>query len=164
MNALLTVLKKELTDAFRDRRMVMVAFVVMPLVFPLIFAGLGTLGAKKQTEKLENALELPVIGADNAPNLVALTHYFLPDLTYDSTEGSATFITSGVGTGQEVGVGAHRRSGGRHCQQVGHSLGNGHRGAQRHLVLVGSVYDCLERFNHDAFEAVVDFRFSPEET
>ena len=71
MNALLTVLKKELTDAFRDRRMVMVAFVVMPLVFPLIFAGLGTLGAKKQTEKLENALELPVIGAANAPNLVA---------------------------------------------------------------------------------------------
>ncbi|MFT3713231.1 MAG: carboxypeptidase regulatory-like domain-containing protein [Archangium sp.] len=39
----------------------------------------------------------------NAPNLVALTHYFLPDLTYDSTEGSAAFITSGVGTGQEVG-------------------------------------------------------------
>ena len=71
MNALLTVLKKELTDAFRDRRMVMVAFVVMPLVFPLIFAGLGTLGAKKQTEKLESVLELPVIGAEHAPNLVA---------------------------------------------------------------------------------------------
>jgi sodium transport system permease protein len=71
MSALLTVLKKELTDAFRDRRMVMVAFVVMPLVFPLIFAGLGTLGAKKQTEKLENMLELPVIGADRAPNLIA---------------------------------------------------------------------------------------------
>jgi len=71
MNALLTVLKKELTDAFRDRRMVMVAFVVMPLVFPLIFAGLGTLGAKKQTEKLESVLELPVVGAEHAPNLVA---------------------------------------------------------------------------------------------
>ena len=71
MNALLTVLKKELTDAFRDRRMVMVAFVVMPLVFPLIFAGLGTLGAKKQTEKLESVLELPVVGAAHAPNLVA---------------------------------------------------------------------------------------------
>ena len=71
MSALMTVFRKELLDAFRDRRMVMVAFVVMPLAFPLIFAGLGTLGARKQTEKLESTLKLPVDGSERAPNLMA---------------------------------------------------------------------------------------------
>ena len=71
MSAWWIVLRKELTDAFRDRRMVMVAFVLMPLAVPLLLAGLGSVGTKRQTEKLEKTLELPVIGAEQAPNLVA---------------------------------------------------------------------------------------------
>jgi sodium transport system permease protein len=65
------VLRKELTDAFRDRRMVFVALVVMPLAIPLILAAMSSLGAKRQVEQLESTLDLPVIGAANAPNLVA---------------------------------------------------------------------------------------------
>jgi sodium transport system permease protein len=65
------VLKKELLDAFRDRRMVVVALVVMPLAVPLILAGMSALGTQRQVEKLESTLELPVIGAEHAPNLVA---------------------------------------------------------------------------------------------
>jgi sodium transport system permease protein len=65
------VLRKELVDAFRDRRMVAVALVVMPLAVPLILAGMSSLGAKRQVEQLEGTLELPVIGAEHAPNLVA---------------------------------------------------------------------------------------------
>jgi len=65
------VLRKELTDAFRDRRMVLVALVVMPLAVPLILAAMSALGAKRQAEQLEGTLELPVIGAEHAPNLVA---------------------------------------------------------------------------------------------
>jgi sodium transport system permease protein len=65
------VLRKELLDAFRDRRMVVVALVVMPLAVPLILAGMSALGTQRQVEKLESTLELPVIGAENAPNLVA---------------------------------------------------------------------------------------------
>jgi sodium transport system permease protein len=65
------VLRKELVDAFRDRRMVFVALVVMPLAVPLILAGMSSLGAKRQLEQLEGALELPVMGAGYAPNLVA---------------------------------------------------------------------------------------------
>jgi len=65
------VLRKELTDAFRDRRMVLVALVVMPLAVPLILAGMSALGAKRQAEQLEGTLELPVIGAEHAPNLLA---------------------------------------------------------------------------------------------
>jgi len=65
------VLRKELLDAFRDRRMVVVALVVMPLAVPLILAGMSALGTQRQVEKLESTLELPVIGAGHAPNLVA---------------------------------------------------------------------------------------------
>ncbi|MBL8273888.1 MAG: ABC transporter permease, partial [Xanthomonadales bacterium] len=71
MSTVWTVFRKELTDAFRDRRMVMVAFVIMPIAFPLIFAGMGAIGAKKISEKLESTLKLPVEGAERAPNLMA---------------------------------------------------------------------------------------------
>jgi len=71
MSAWWIVMRKELLDAFRDRRMVMVAFIVMPLAVPLLLAGLSSIGTKRQVEKLEKTLELPVIGAEQAPNLVA---------------------------------------------------------------------------------------------
>jgi sodium transport system permease protein len=64
------VLRKELTDAFRDWRMVVLAFVVMPLAVPAVLAGVGSFGVRKQAAKLEGPLELPVIGAERAPNLV----------------------------------------------------------------------------------------------
>jgi sodium transport system permease protein len=70
MNALWTVLRKELLDAFRDRRMVLVALVVMPLAVPLLLAASGSLGARQQAEQLEGTLDLPVIGAEHAPNLM----------------------------------------------------------------------------------------------
>jgi len=66
-----TVMRKELLDAFRDRRMVLIALVVMPLAVPLIIAGMGSIGSKRQAEKREGTLELPVIGAEHAPNLLA---------------------------------------------------------------------------------------------
>jgi len=71
MSAWWTVMRKELVDAFRDRRTVMIAFLLMPVAVPLLIAGLGSIGAKRQAEKLEKTLELPVIGAEHAPNLVA---------------------------------------------------------------------------------------------
>jgi sodium transport system permease protein len=71
MKALWTVLRKELIDAFRDRRMVLVAFVVMPIAVPLVLAGTSTLGMRKQAAQLESTLELPVLGAEHAPNLLA---------------------------------------------------------------------------------------------
>ena len=71
MSAWWTVMRKELLDAFRDRRTVMMALVLMPVAVPLLIAGLGSIGAKRQAEKLEKTLELPVVGAGHAPNLVA---------------------------------------------------------------------------------------------
>ncbi len=71
MSAWWIVLRKELLDALRDRRMVLVSFVIMPLAVPLILAGMSAIGARKQVEKLEATLELPVDGAERAPNLMA---------------------------------------------------------------------------------------------
>ena len=48
MRALWVVLRKELLDAFRDRRMVAVAFLVMPLAVPLVLACTAALGPRKQ--------------------------------------------------------------------------------------------------------------------
>lgn len=70
MRATWIVMRKELLDAFRDRRMVVVAFLVMPLAVPLLLAGISALGTKRQTEQLERTLELPVAGIDRAPNLL----------------------------------------------------------------------------------------------
>jgi sodium transport system permease protein len=70
MSALWTIFRKELLDAFRDRRIVLVAFVIMPLAIPLVFAGMSAVGARKQVQQLEGELELPVVGAAVAPNLV----------------------------------------------------------------------------------------------
>jgi sodium transport system permease protein len=70
MRSLWVVLRKELLDAFRDRRMVLVAFLAMPLAVPLVLAGTTALGARKQAEQLRGTLDLPVIGAQHAPNLL----------------------------------------------------------------------------------------------
>ena len=67
MSACWVVLRKELLDAFRDRRMVIVALVVMPLAVPLILAGMSALGMKRQVEKLEEVVESIVIGQDWPP-------------------------------------------------------------------------------------------------
>ena len=71
MSAWWIVLRKELLDAFRDRRMVVTALVIMPLAVPLLIAGMSSIGMKRQEEKLAGVLELPVIGREHAPNLVA---------------------------------------------------------------------------------------------
>jgi len=71
MRELWIVMHKELVDAFRDRRMVLMAFLVMPLAVPSLLAGMSAVGIRKQLQKLEATLELPVIGAERAPNLMA---------------------------------------------------------------------------------------------
>ena len=70
MRPLWTVFRKELADALRDRRMLLVSFIVMPLAVPLILAGVSAAESSRRTEQLEGTLELPVVGIDRAPNLV----------------------------------------------------------------------------------------------
>jgi len=69
-SALMTVARKELLDLFRDRRTVMLGLLLMPILFPALILGIGSLAEKRARTQLESTLALPVIGAAHAPNLV----------------------------------------------------------------------------------------------
>ena len=70
-NPLLTVMAKELTDLFRDRRTMMISLLMGPLLMPALILGIGKLASNRITTQLEKPLEVPVVGAERAPNLVA---------------------------------------------------------------------------------------------
>ena len=71
MSTLFTVWKKELTDAVRDRKAVALAVLMGPLLMPLLVIGMSTLVKNRITGQMEKPLAVPVVGASNAPNLVA---------------------------------------------------------------------------------------------
>jgi sodium transport system permease protein len=69
--AVITVMLKELRDLFRDKRTVRIALLMGPLLTPLMILGLLYMTEKRVSSQLETPLELPVVGAQYAPNLVA---------------------------------------------------------------------------------------------
>ncbi|HRQ66590.1 MAG TPA: ABC transporter permease, partial [Xanthomonadaceae bacterium] len=71
MKTVWTVMVKELLDLFRDRRTVMLGLFMAPLLFPLLILGMGIMAEQRARTQLESTLELPVIGAQHAPNLLA---------------------------------------------------------------------------------------------
>ncbi len=71
MNALITVWAKELTDLLRDRRTMMISLLMGPLLMPSLILGISKLATDRVATQLEKPLEVPVIGANYAPNLVA---------------------------------------------------------------------------------------------
>ncbi|HEY4556187.1 MAG TPA: ABC transporter permease, partial [Lysobacter sp.] len=73
-NPVWTVAWKELLDLFRDRRTVMLSLLMGPLLFPLLILGMGSLAESRARVQLESVLEVPVIGAEQAPNLVRFLH------------------------------------------------------------------------------------------
>lgn len=70
MRGLRVVFAKELTESLRDRRSLTSALVMGPLLGPVIFAAMmiGILHTEQQ--RAEKPLEIPVVGAANAPSLV----------------------------------------------------------------------------------------------
>jgi sodium transport system permease protein len=71
MKALLIVWKKELLELVRDRRTLMLTLLFAPLLGPLLFLGLTTIGESKAKEQMEKPLAIAIVGAERAPNLVA---------------------------------------------------------------------------------------------
>jgi len=68
---LFAVMRKELRDISRDRRTMALALLLGPLLYPVLMLGVGKLGESREKTELEKVLEVPVIGAERAPNLVA---------------------------------------------------------------------------------------------
>jgi len=70
MNSLISVIRKELLDLFRDRKTFYLSLLMAPLLFPVLILGMGKLASNRIATQVEKPLELPVIGAEHAPNLV----------------------------------------------------------------------------------------------
>ncbi|MCX7557520.1 ABC transporter permease [Xanthomonadaceae bacterium JHOS43] len=71
MNAVFVVMMKELVDLARDRRTVLISLLMGPFLIVGLVVGMGAVMQKKMTTQMEKTLELPVIGAESAVNLVA---------------------------------------------------------------------------------------------
>ena len=70
MRGIVTVARKEIRDSLRDRRTILNSLVMGPVLGPLLFIGMITMITEKEVEKAQETLELPVVGADHAPNLI----------------------------------------------------------------------------------------------
>jgi len=69
--AMWTVMRKELRDFSRDRRTLMLTLLLGPLLYPVLLLGMGALAENRAKTQLDKELEVPVVGAQRAPNLVA---------------------------------------------------------------------------------------------
>jgi sodium transport system permease protein len=67
----LIVFLKEVRENLRDRRTVINTLLTGPLMAPLIFVLLINTLVTREIDKAEKPLPLPVVGAENAPNLIA---------------------------------------------------------------------------------------------
>jgi sodium transport system permease protein len=71
MNAVLVVFLKECRESLRDRRILLNALLVGPLLGPLLFVILLRLKISRELDRAERALPVAVIGGERAPNLIA---------------------------------------------------------------------------------------------
>jgi len=67
----ITVMRKELKDLSRDRRTLALALFLGPLLYPALMLGMGSLAEKRARTQIDKELDIPVVGKENAPNLVA---------------------------------------------------------------------------------------------
>jgi len=67
---LLVVMFKEWRDFSRDRRTFYLTLLTAPLLYPLLFLGMGQLNHVRTQTQLQSEMRLPVIGMENAPNLL----------------------------------------------------------------------------------------------
>jgi sodium transport system permease protein len=70
MKTIITVFLKEVRENIRDRRTVINTLLTGPLMAPLIFVLLINGIVSRELDKAEKPLPVPVIGAENAPNLI----------------------------------------------------------------------------------------------
>ncbi|HEX6833814.1 MAG TPA: ABC transporter permease [Rudaea sp.] len=70
MKTIWTVFLKEVRESLRDRRTVINTLVTGPLMAPLIFVLTINTIVTRELDRAEAPLPLPVIGAENAPNLI----------------------------------------------------------------------------------------------
>ena len=71
MSAILTVCRKEMLDNSRDRRTLLTAILLGPLMGPIIFVIVINFTISQASSSATRPMEVPIIGAEHAHNLVA---------------------------------------------------------------------------------------------
>jgi sodium transport system permease protein len=71
MSPALAVYLKECRESLRDRRVLLNALIIGPLLGPLLFVGLLRFSIGHELEQADKPLPVVIIGAERAPNLVA---------------------------------------------------------------------------------------------
>ena len=67
---ILTVFLKEVLDNIRDRRTLSTSLIMGPIFGPILFSVVINLSIERSLDDVQKTLELPIIGAEHAPNLV----------------------------------------------------------------------------------------------
>ena len=76
MGAILTVFLKEFRENLRERRTLLSAMILGPLLGPLLFAGGLSLSIERGTVKNDRSVSLAVAHTERAPNLLAFLHQY----------------------------------------------------------------------------------------
>jgi len=76
VNAILTVFLKEFRENLRDRRTLLSALILGPLLGPMLFAAALSLNIQQGTVKGDRPVSLAVSHAERAPNLLAFLHEY----------------------------------------------------------------------------------------
>ena len=69
MRSLWTVMKKELRELSRDRRTLMLALVMGPLLTPALILGMSSMAEKRAKSQIEKPLTIAIVGAERAVEL-----------------------------------------------------------------------------------------------
>src|SRR5688572_9674930 len=98
MSALLTVCRKEILETLRERR-TLVSLLLGPLFGPILFTLLINVMVSRNLSSMDEVLEVPILGAEHAPNLVAhLRARSIEPLEQDDVkdiDGAAELVATG---------------------------------------------------------------------
>ena len=83
MSAILTVCRKEIFDNSRDRRTLLTSTLLGPLMGPILLVVMFNVSISRVTSSVDQPIEVPIIGAGHADNLVA----FLASRGISAAEG-----------------------------------------------------------------------------
>jgi len=99
MNAILTVCRKEIVETLRDRR-TLVSLLLGPLFGPVLFVVMINMMVSRNLSSLEETLEVPMLGAELAPNLIAFLHARSIDAATDHGIANLEQASEAVATGR----------------------------------------------------------------
>jgi len=88
-DTILVVFAKEVIDNLRDRRSLLTALFGMPIAMPIFFVLLISFQIERNIDSAEEVIELPVIGAEHAPNLIRYLQSRNIDIVAGPADGPA---------------------------------------------------------------------------